>query len=557
MTGALPDTIIACLEHWVRDRPERVWLRDRAGDVLTEWSWQQAADESRALAAWLESEAKGERQHCAILSRNRAHWVLADMAIIASGNVTVPLFTTLTPDTARYILEFSEVRTLFLGEAENWENIRSVVPDGIRIVTFPGVTLAEPQLSWEEILAEFAGRGPRHDCRHDEIMSIIFTSGTTGHPKGVMHTHDSMLVPMRRCRTAFNMREHPRFLSYLPLSHIAERQAVWIQSLIYGGEITFNEALPHLLRDMVEVRPAFFFGAPRVWEQLQQYVLGQFGSQEAMDRALEEDEQAAMERAQAMVGLQDTDYLLTGAAPAYAALIHWWGRLGLKLMDGYGQTEGMGLIGNTAAAHRIGSIGKPVEGVEARITESGELVCRAAGLAAGYYRRPEETAETFVDGWIHTGDRARVDEDGFYYITGRVQDYFKTIHGKYVAPIPLEAEFARCPRVEQVCLLGRGYSKTVMVCVLSEEALRQERSGLEADLRAQAQAVNDSAEKHARIGAVIVAAEPWTIDNEMLTATLKLKRQEVDSRYGERAESLARRAAEQGELLVWWEQGSG
>ncbi len=553
MSAARPDTITGWLDHWVARHPDRAWLRDRNGPGFVEWSWRQAADEINAIAAWLESTAGTGQKHCAILSRNRAHWVLADMAIIASGNVTVPLFTTLPSETLRYILAFAEVDTLFLGESENWENVSEVVSANVRIVTLPGVETSREHVCWQDICHGYAGRKPRHTCRHDELMSIIFTSGTTGRPKGVMHSHDSMLVPMWRCRNAFKMREHPRFLSYLPLSHVAERQAVWIQSLLHGGVISFNESLPDLLRDMAEVQPVFFFGAPRIWEQLQQLVLSRFGSQDELDRALEEDEGRTIQRVREMTGLQHARYLLTGAAPSYAGLIRWWERLGLKLMDGYGCTEAMGLIGNTEKDHKIGSIGKPVEGVEARIEESGELVCRAAGLALGYYRRPKETAETFVDGWVRTGDMVRVDEEGFYFITGRVNDYFKTIHGKYVAPIPIEAEFSRCPWVEQLCLLGRGYSKTVMVCVLSEEARRQDRSRLEADLRARAEALNDSVEKHARIGAVLVASESWTIDDGTLTPTLKLRRPKIESRYGERAESLARSAAEQGGVLISWE----
>ena len=170
----------------------------------------------------------------------------------------------------------------------------------------------------------------------------------------------------------------------------------------------------------------------------------------------------------------------------------------------------------------------------------------------GYYRSPEKTAATFVDGWIHTGDRARVDEDGFYYITGRVNDYFKTIHGKYVAPAPIEGQFSVCRWVDQLCLLGRGCSKTVMVCVLSAEAMRQRKDRVENDLLTRADEMNRDLERHARIGGVIVLPEPWTIESGVLTATLKIKRMEVEDRYGELAQALARDAAEQGKLLMRW-----
>jgi long-chain acyl-CoA synthetase len=419
-------------------------------------------------------------------------------------------------------------------------------------VALPGVRPDRPHLRWEDIVRDNQGRQARYECQPDDLLSLVFTSGTTGVPKGVMQSHDSMLIPMERATQSFNMRHQARFLSYLPLSHLAERQLVWIQSLIHCGEVTFNESLKTLVRDMADTRPNFFFGAPRVWEQLQQVILAQLGSQEALDQALADDAEGLGEKVRTMLGFQEFDYLLTAAAPTPAALIEWFERLGIVLTEGYGQTEAMALIANSLEERRVGSIGKAVEGVDVKIAESGELLCRAEGLSPGYYEMPEKTAETFVDGWVHTGDKARVDEDGYYYITGRVKDYFKTIQGKFVAPVPLESDFAKSQWVEQQCLLGRGYSKTVMVCVLSGIAQQQDRALVETDLIAQTEEVNAGAEKHARIGALIVCTEPWSIENGVLTPTLKIRRDQVEAKFGERAEALAREAAQAHRLLVEW-----
>ena len=165
---------------------------------------------------------------------------------------------------------------------------------------------------------------------------------------------------------------------------------------------------------------------------------------------------------------------------------------------------------------------------------------------------PDKTAELYRDGWLHTGDKARVDDDGFVYLTGRVKDYFKTIQGKFVAPVPIESDFADNPHTAQVCLLGRGYSKTVMVCVLNESGQRSDRAEVERTLRAKAEAINASVEKHARLGALILCSEAWTIENEVLTPTLKIRRERVEARFGERAEPLARASAEQSTLLIEW-----
>jgi len=295
------------------------------------------------------------------------------------------------------------------------------------------------------------------------------------------------------------------------------------------------------------------FGPPRVWEQLQQVIIGHFGSQQAVTDALERDPEGSGKHIRDMLGLDDALYLLTAAAPTPPALIEWYGQFGLDLMEGFGQTEAMGLSANTHEHRKVGSIGQVVGNVEVRISEEGELLARATGLATGYYKDPEKTAETFREGWIYTGDKARIDEEGFIFLTGRMKDYFKTIQGKFVAPTPIENEFAKHPHTEQLCLLGRGYSKTVMVCVPSALAQQEEPEQLVAALQEHARVVNESVDKHARIGAVIISAEAWSIDNGMLTPTLKIRREQIEQRFGERAQQLARAAAEQGELLIEWQ----
>lgn len=543
-------TTAGLVQQWAQEFPDRIWLKERSGDEHFEWSWKSARAESLAIAAWLESEFGSQGMRVGILSRNRAHWFLADLAIAASGNVSVPLFTTLTPNTVDYILNFSEVQLLVLGESDNWEKVRDVVPDHVRILCLPGVQGPEGSTRWEDILAAHAGQQPKHECQPEDLLTIVFTSGTTGNPKGVLQSHDSMLVPMKRIEKPAHMRKHSRFLSYLPLSHIAERQLVVMTSLNLCGEVSFNENLTTLVRDMGETRPNFFFGAPRVWEMLRQGVIAKFGSPEAFDKAYADDPEGMGLKIRTLLGMTDYDYLLTAAAPTPASMIHWYERLGIQLLEGFGQTEAMALILNTREVRRIGSVGKPIEGVDVRISDVGELLCKAAACSPGYYKQPEKTAETFVDGWVYTGDKARIDDDGYIYITGRVKDYFKTIHGKFVAPVPIEDSFAANENVEQLCLLGRGYSKTVMVCVPSALAQQKDRAQIEASLRETVAAVNASVEKHARIGAVVISSAPWTIENGAMTPTLKIKRDVIEAQFGERAQILATQAAEQGQIFV-------
>ena len=546
-------TLIEYLDHWATQSPNDVWLREPHGENLTEWTWSQVQAEVGAIAAWQESFLGGPEINVGLPSRNRAHWFMADLGTIAAGNVTIPMFITLPRDTAEYVMSFTEMKLLFVGETENWEAVKTVLPEGIVLVTLPGVTLDEPHLRWEDLVAAHAGQSSSYECQPSDLVSIVFTSGTTGVPKGVMQTHASNEIPVNRFQESFATPPRGRYFSYLPLAHIAERQIVEYASLINGGVVYFNENMMTLLRDLPACRPHIMFGPPRVWEQLQQVIIGHFGSQQAVTDALERDPEGSGKHIRDMLGLDDALYLLTAAAPTPPALIEWYGQFGLDLMEGFGQTEAMGLSANTHEHRKVGSIGQVVGNVEVRISEEGELLARASGLATGYYKDPEKTAETFRDGWIYTGDKARIDEEGFIFLTGRMKDYFKTIQGKFVAPTPIENEFAKHPHTEQLCLLGRGYSKTVMVCVPSALAQQEEPEQLVAALQEHARVVNETADKHARIGAVIISTEAWSIDNGMLTPTLKIRREQIEQRFGERAQQLARAAAEQGELLIEWQ----
>ncbi|MEM9315683.1 MAG: AMP-binding protein [Pseudomonadota bacterium] len=545
------DTLPAYLDHWADTCGDKIWMRELREEGSDDYSWGEARSEIKAVAAALEDRF-GSGGNMILLSRNRPHWFMADLAIISSGNVTVSMFTTLTPSIAQYIAEFTEAKVIFVGESPNWEGVRGVLPEGITVVTLPGVELEGEHTTWEQLREEGAGREPGYECKHDDVLSLVFTSRTTGMPKVVIQTHDSNVIPMLRFMAAIDMRKDPRLFSYLPLAHIAERQIVEYTSLVKCGEVHFNEALDTLLRDLQGTKPHFFFGPPRIWEQFQQAVIAKFGGQDAFDGAMAGDAAGIGKLVLDTLGLGEVEFCLTAAAPTPPPLIHWWDALGLTLREGFGQTEAMGLIGSIGDERRIGSIGKPVGEVEVKLSDESELCVRAEGCTPGYYKQPDKTAELIQDGWLHTGDKARIDEDGFIYITGRVKDYFKTIQGKFVAPPPIEGQFADNPFIEQQCLMGRGFSKTVMVAVLTEDAREREPEEVDASLRETVAAINDSVEKHARIGAVIVSEEPWSIENEVLTPTLKIRRDKIDERFAELGEQLAREAAQSGQLLVRW-----
>ena len=545
------DTLMAYLDQWATEKPDEIWLRDLKADGSDDYTWSESRRQIHAVATALESRYDRDTK-ILLLSHNRAHWFFADLSIMASGNVSVGLFTTLNADVAQYIAEFSEAKAIFVGNAENWPKVRDVLSADVDIISLPGVDVPEASLTWDQLVAEGDGRSPSFVPKHDDMIALIFTSGTTGRPKGVIQTHDSNIIPIRRGSEFLGVEAEPIYFSYLPLSHLAERQVIEFTALCRGAPVNFNESLEVLGRDMQRTRPTFFFGAPRVWEQLQQAVIAKFGGREALDAAQAADPEKVSAGVKAALGLDRCEFHLTGSAPLPAPLMEWWDSMGIALMEGFGQTEAMSLIISRDGQRRLGSLGKAIPGVDIKITEEGELAIKADGCTPGYYKQPDKTAELIQDGWLHTGDRFKQDEDGFLYLTGRIKEYFKTIQGKFVAPTPIEAQFADNKYVEQQCLLGLGMTKTVMVAVVSETMRGARKTDIEASVLATIEAINEGVDKHARMGGAILSYEPWSIENGVLTPTLKIKRDRVAEHFGAGAAELAVASAESKALLVAW-----
>jgi long-chain acyl-CoA synthetase len=525
-----PDTLPDLVALRAAETPDKIWLRDLHEHGSEDYSWRQAHEQICAIGAMLE-QRYGAGEKMVVLSRNRAHWVMADLAIIASGNVTVSMFTTLQAPTAEYIFQLTEARVIFVGETSNWEKLVPVLPRDILVVTLPGVELEHPHERWEDLLARYAGQAPAYQCQPDDMISLVFTSGTTGMPKGVIQTHNSNLIPIRRFTDTFGISKSPRYFSYLPLSHIAERQIVEFSSIVLGGEIYFNESLDTLPRDLQRARPQVFFGPPRIWEQLQQAVIGKFGGKDALAAAQAQDKAGIGQLVLGGLGLNEVEYCLTAAAPTPPALIHWWEDLGLTLMEGFGQTEAMGLILSSHGQRRVGSIGKPIGEVQYKITEEGELAIRADGCTPGYYKEEGKTAELIRDGWLHTGDKGELDADGYLRITGRVKEMYKTSKGEYVAPAQIELCFAQNNYIEQICVIGEGLPQPVGLVVLSELAKGVHNDAIAEQLRASLDAINLTLKPYERLQKLVVVREAWTVENNLMTPSMKLRRKYLEQHF--------------------------
>jgi long-chain acyl-CoA synthetase len=537
-------TLLGMFYHWERSKPDATYLRQPNGQKWKDYSWSEVGDQARRVAAALQALGLANGDRVSILSKNCAHWVIADLAIMMAGASSAPIFTTMTSGDARYCLDRSSAKVLFVGETDNWEAVRAELPDGLVVVSFPSAAVPGANYSWDELLGDQAPLPGEPDRAPTDEITTIFTSGSTGKPKGVVYDFEGASHIARNLGQTFRMNSNDRLISYLPLAHGFERAAVDFMSLYAGCTIGFNEEQATFGTDMVEVRPTFFQCVPRLWSKFQGGILAMTGGQEALDTLLTNPETGASTKMKirASLGLDEARILLTGSAPTPPSLHEWYENLNMPLCEIYGQSEILSGTSNLPWDRKPGTLGKPTMNTDIKIADDGEILIRAQAVMQGYLDEPEKTAETLVDGWIHTGDRGALDQDGFLSITGRVKEIFKTAKGKYVAPLPIEGELSLEPFIEQLCVMGAGLPQTAMAIQLSAEGKAADPQFVDEQLRQAIIRTNAKLDSHAKLAAVVISAEDWSAKNGLVTHTLKIKRAAVEKRYAD----LAERAMSQG-----------
>lgn len=525
-------TVLDDLDHWAKTKPEAPCLIDLHCGEQHAISWSEALQAVTRASSALYAHFGRAGKKAAILSKNRSHWLLADLAMLRAGTIVVPVFTTMRHETFHYVLDFTDVEVLFLGESTNWHDVKPHVPDGITIVTFPGVDPSEGDITWDAFLQKGAAAELPPLPDPDSPATIICTSGTTGKPKGVMHSLNSLRQATLGLISETHTQPGWRFFSYLPLAHLAERLIIELHCFHAGGTIYFNENLETFSDDLAIAKPNYFFGVPRIWEKMVQAVIAGTGGDETALKSLltSADGGTVAAGIREKMGLSYVETMVTTTAPTPPNIKEWFQLFGLTLQDGYGQTEILPITYTPKNCKKLGSVGRPLEGVEVKISSEGELLAKAPGRCLGYYNAPDKTAETFRDGWVHTGDRASIDNDGYIVLKGRVKETFKTAKGKYVAPAPIESQFLHSNLIDQACIVGHGLPQPVLICVQAEGA-QQNGTSLTDKIKQLTTQINEGLEQHARVGAVIVAEEPWAIENGILTHTLKVRRDRVHSRY--------------------------
>ncbi len=527
--------------RWERERGESVYLTQPLGNgVVRDITWADAASQVRRMAAWLQAQGWPAGSRVAIIGKNSAHWILADLAILMAGHVSVPIYPTFNAEAVSYILQHSEARACFVGKMDDIANVRNGLPAGLPVIAVPLAPPLVNALLWDDLIAKTAPMLGTPETDPQSLCTIIYTSGTTGKPKGVVHTFHAMAWGLTSATQRVTMTPQDRYISYLPLAHVAERMLVEQASLRYGGHIFFAEALDTFVQDLQRARPTIFFSVPRLWVKFQQGVHAKMPAQK-LQRLLAIPLLGRLVRRKILkgLGLDQCRLAAGGAAPMPADVLQWYRKLGLNLIEVYGMTENCGVSHSTLPGSRqTGSVGLPYTEVQSRIDpQTGEVQMRCPALMQGYYKEPEQTAAAMTaDGWLRTGDKGRMDADGFLSITGRVKDIFKTSKGKYVAPAPIEDLLVLHPDIEACAVTGAELSQPLALVMLSQDAVQRctdpaSRTALTASLQDHLKTVNARLESHEKLECLVVITTAWTPENGFVTPTLKVKRPRIEEAY--------------------------
>lgn len=545
--AAQQQLIIDRIQDNAAAHPQRVFLTQPVGDgEVVDYTWGEVLDQARRMAAYLQSQGLGEGSHIAILSKNCAHFFIAELAIWLAGGTTVAIFPTESAKTISYVLDHSDARLLFVGKLDNWSDQAVGVPSDMPCIALP----LAPQTTfpkWDDLIAATAPLAGRQNRKPDDLAILMYTSGSTGQPKGVMHSFGRISAAAHGAADNIGRRmpgDAPwRVLSYLPLAHVFERAVIECMSWMRGDvHVFFAESLDTFLADLQRARPTFFVSVPRLWLKFQQGVFAKMPAKK-LNLLLSIPILGGIVRKKVLtgLGLDQVRLAFSGSAPIPAELISWYRKLGLQLFEGYGMTEDFAYShASTEEANEPGYVGVPFEGVEVKIGENDEVLIKSPGQMVGYYKRPDLNEEVFTDdGFFHTGDKGERRPNGLLKLTGRVKELFKTAKGKYVAPAPIENLLNEHAMVELSMVSGVGQVSAYAMVVLAED-LRPKvsdasvRARIESEMAQLLKTVNAAVASYEQLQMVVISQEAWSIENGCLTPTMKIKRSRIEESVAEK-----------------------
>ncbi len=545
--------------EWERKLKDKPFLRQPFGDKWEVYTWGETGQMARKLATGLKSLGLPPKSHIGLMSKNCREWIIADLAIYMAGYVSVPFFPTLNSKELKSLLHFGDVSALFMGKVNAWDEIKNGIPDDMPLIAFPHYKdCSEISVGhqWFDFINKFEPQQEDFYSDRSDVWTIIFTSGTTGTPKGVVLDYQTnentecLTTPEHNpLRVDFNGKNS--FFSYLPLNHIAERIVVEWTCFRYGGTISFTESIETFAQNLGSVQPTVFFGVPRIYTKFQMGILSKF-PQEKLNKLLSIPIVSSLLKMvlKKKLGLSKAKAIVTGAAPMQESQRVWYRSLGVKITNGYGMTENCAICTQLPGeiTDKPGSVGKAQPKVDIKIdSETGEILMRGPYVMKGYYNDSETTNNTIKNGWLYTGDRGRIDDEGNLYITGRVKDAFKTTTGEFVEPGKIEALFGDVTEFEQMCVAGFGIAAPILLVVPSEGANSIDKDTLKQQLNNKLESVNKDQVSFRKVSTIVIMKEAWTPENGLCTPTLKIKRVKIDEKFM----SKYKQWHENSEAVIW------
>ena len=578
-------TIVDVFAHIAARHPDRPALHWREGKAWRSSTWSEYREAVLEVATALRRRGVSPGDFVAIQAANRPEHVIADLAVVHAGATPVTVYGTFSPNQIAHVIGDCGARVAFLENADalaRWEEagveLDVILIDG----DGSGVT------AWDDLRADGRRREGVDEAialDPDGLATLIYTSGTTGSPKGVMINHRNVMWTVESVRRLIRLDPHPRLVSYLPLAHIAERAASHYLGIYLAGEVWMCPDMGEVIDYVQAARPHLFVGVPRVWEKVSIRLAQRFEDmtglrRRLLDRAVElgkrkvQAEQSGrrlgivdsithrlldrlvLAKVRDQLGMDSVVYAITTAAPISPDSIVFFQALGLPLFELYGMSENTGpATSNVPEANRIGSVGRPLPGVEVKIDDDSEILLRGGIVAPGYFGLPTETADTFgADGWLHTGDLGRVDEDGFLHVIGRKKDILITAAGKNVAPARIETALADHPLIGKAAMVGDGRKfLSVLVSLDPEEAPTwAARRGIEyqdlgqlsrlpeveAEVTAAIENANRLVSRVEQVKRHLIVPDAWSPETGELTPSMKLRRWVVLERYAAEIERM-------------------
>lgn len=550
MTQPLPTEMIL---KWAEERADDVYLRQIINRQFVDFTYAEVADKALKLVSALRAQGFKPGDRIAIMSKNCAEWFISDLALMLGSYISVPIFPTAGPETVEHCLTHSESKAVLIGKLDDSKAALTVMEKHPEILSISFNYPSAPKCDhdFNSLLAQHEPSQERPDHQQDDLMSIVYTSGTSGLPKGAMLSYGSFAWSAQRLVDHIGMQEGERLFSYLPLAHITERVYIFGSSVMSGMQVAFPESLDTFIDDVKMHRPTLFISVPRLWTLFQQRILEKLPQAKLNILLKIPFISGVIKRKLADgLGLNKARVLGCGSAPVSPALLRWYENIGLNITEAWGMTESFAYstLNHPFRSDKIGTVGNAGPGVEIKVSADEEILVRGMGLFSGYYKNEDATKEMFdEDGWLHTGDIGFMDEEGYLSIQGRKNDTFKTAKGKFVSPVPIEKRIFELANIEMMCVVGSGMPAPILLAI-PHDFPNFDRERYTRTAQRVIDTINQELESHAKIKGVLMIKEPWSVENNILTPTLKIKRHLLEKKYHDVGANWPK------DQLVQWEE---